>query len=179
MPANPIAPSIEREAAFLRMLDDFAANDPLNAEFYAPARADFARYVQGLIDHEHGVNLPADWVPCTHRWLLAPDGAIVGATRLRHRIDTPFLANDGGHIGYDVAPSQRRKGYGHDALRGALREAAARRLERVLLIANEDNLASRALIERHGGVLEAVLYSQVWGQRVCRYWIDVPACASV
>ncbi|MDJ1478839.1 hypothetical protein QBX67_28225, partial [Bacillus sp. LS15-K4] len=39
-------------------------------------------------------------------------GKILGALRLRHHIDTPFLTNEAGHIGYDVAPSARRKGIG-------------------------------------------------------------------
>jgi predicted acetyltransferase len=99
---------------------------------------------------------------------------VVGVTRLRHHINTLFLANEGGHIGYDVAPSWRGKGYGHLALQAALREAQRLHLDRVLLIADESNLASRRVIERHAGELEAVVFSNHWNQRVCRYWIRVP-----
>jgi len=170
-----VPPSAERAAAFLRMVDDFEAHDAANAAFYASARDGFVAYVQGLSAQEHGRNLPAGWVPCTHRWLIDGDGAIVGATRLRHHIDTPFLASDGGHIGYDVAPSQRGKGYGHAALRVALAEAAARGIDRVLLTASQTNAASRAVIERQGGVLEAIVYSEFWRERLCRYWISLHA----
>ena len=85
---------------------------------------------------------------------------VVGVARLRHRIDTPFLANDGGHIGYDVAPSHRSRGYGHVALRAALAEAARLGIAKVLLYASADNAASRAVIERAGGVLDPISYSQ-------------------
>ena len=155
------------------MLDDFEQHDPHNTDFYAHARGDFEKYVQSLLDEEHGLNLRDGWVPCTHRWLVTPDNAVAGVTRLRHRIDTPFLLQEGGHIGYDVAPSQRGRGYGHLALRVALDEAARRAIPRVLLYTSEGNLASRAVIERAGGVLESVAYSDFWNEPLCKYWLSV------
>jgi predicted acetyltransferase len=169
-----IVPSVSGERAFLEMLADFESLDPGHAEFYAPAKADFAAYVQCLLDEERGKNLREGWVPCTHRWLIDPAGAIVGVARLRHNINTPFLAESGGHIGYDVAPSQRRKGYGHLALSTALSEARRIGLTRVLLCAGQDNAASRAIIERQGGELESIAYSEFWGEQLCRYWVRVP-----
>ena len=174
MSAVAVAPSVEYAGAFLAMLDDFDANDPHNTEFYAPARRNFAAYVQSLNDEEAGVNLPEGYVPCTHRWMLSTDGAIVGVTRLRHNISTPFLAQHGGHIGYDVAPSRRKRGYGHLALAIALREARRVGLSRVLLYTSEGNVPSRATIERAGGTLEGISYSEFWNERLCEYWISVP-----
>jgi predicted acetyltransferase len=175
MNAVAVAPSVEFASAFLAMLADFEAQEPHNAEFYAPARRDFAAYVQSLKDQEAGVNLPEGFVPCTHRWLLSPAGEIVGVTRLRHNINTPFLAEHGGHIGYDVAPSRRRRGYGHLAMAVGLREARVVGLDRVLLCASEDNAASRSTIERAGGILESTSYSEFWKERLCKYWVTVPS----
>jgi len=155
------------------MLADFEQRDPANAEFYAPAKLNFSGYVRSLMDEELGLNLREGWVPCTHRWLIVPSGAIVGVTRLRHNIDTPFLAANGGHIGYDVAPSQRGRGHGHLALRVALAEAARIGLSRVLLYTGAMNAPSRAVIERQGGRLEAVAYSEFWNEQLCAYWITV------
>lgn len=169
-----VTPSIEYEGAFLAMLDDFEAKDPQNAEFYAPARRDFGAYVQSLKDEEAGVNLPEGYVPCSHRWLAANTGQIAGVTRLRHNADTPFLAENGGHIGYDIAPSQRGKGYGHLALAVALREARRIGLAVVLLYTGQGNAASRATIVRAGGVLERIAYSEFWNEQLCKYWIVVP-----
>ncbi len=156
------------------MLDDFDARDPHNTEFYAPARLDFVAYVQGLKDEEAGFNLPHGFVPCTHRWLLTRDGAVAGVTRLRHTIDTPFLATSGGHIGYDVAPSYRGKGLGHLALATALGEARRIGLRAVVLFTAEDNAPSRATIARAGGVLQSIAYSEFWREQLCKYWITVP-----
>lgn len=174
MTIEAVPPSIEHQHAFLVMLADFDARDPTNAEFYAPARADFSAYVQSLLDEEHGLNLREGWVPCTHRWLVAHSGEVVGVTRLRHNIDTPFLKAHGGHIGYDVAPSQRGRGHGHIALYAALQEAANLGISSVLLYAAEDNAPSRAVIQRQGGHLESVAFSEFFDEQLCRYWVNLP-----
>ncbi len=155
------------------MLDDFDQRDPHNTEFYAPARADFPKYVRTLLDEEAGSNLREGWVPCTHRWLIAADSSVAGVTRLRHRIDTPFLQREAGHIGFDVAPSYRGRGHGHVALRVALEEAYRLGINSVLLCTSEDNVASRRVIERAGGVLESISYSEFWNENLCKYWLAI------
>lgn len=175
MDAHAVPPSLELAAAFAAMLDDFAVHDPENAEYYLPARVDFAGYVRRLLDEELGRNLAPGYVPCSHRWLLAADGRIVGTARLRHRADTPFLAAAGGHVGYDIAPSARGHGYGHLAMATALAAAREIGLAEVLAFAAETNLASRAVITRAGGQLEAITWYEPDRERLCRYRIAVPA----
>jgi predicted acetyltransferase len=175
MNAIAVRPSLTFDQPFLTMLGDFAANDTSNIDLYAPARVDFGAYVQSLLDEEAGQNLPAGYVPCSHRWLLDSAGEIVGVTRLRHNINTPFLAENGGHIGYDVAPSKRGRGYGHVALAVALSEAQRIGLRRVLLYTSQENTASRKVIESAGGVLEQVAYSEFWQEQLCKYWISLAA----
>lgn len=173
MTAYAATPSVEYQSAFLAMLDDFDANDSHNSAFYTAARQDFSAYVQELKYEEQGINLPFGKVQCSHRWLVSSDGALVGVTRLRHSIETPFLAANGGHIGYDVAPSRRGQGFGHFALAVALNEAKRIGLSRVLLYAGETNAASRAIIGRAGGVLEQIAYSEFWNEQLCKYWVPV------
>lgn len=174
MSPTPTAPTVGLELAFIAMLDDFDARDPHNGAFYAPARRDFAAYVQSLVDEEAGVNLPEGYVPCTHRWLVTDLVEVVGVTRLRHSIGTPFLTENGGHIGYDVAPSHRGRGYGHLALAVGLVEARRIGLTRVLLITGQDNAPSRATIEHAGGELAGISYSEFWKEHLCKYWVQVP-----
>jgi predicted acetyltransferase len=153
------------------MLSDYDAHDPENGEFYNGARIDFASYVQGLLDEECGLNLSPGLVPCSHRWLLDEEGAMAGVVRVRHHIDTPFLANEAGHIGYDVPPAQRGRGFGVACLQAGLARAQELSVPRVLLCADAGNPASWRTIERCGGVLEREFHSNHYQCLVRRYWI--------
>ena len=156
------------------MLDDYRAHDPENGEYYAPARDDFSAYVQRLLDEEQGINLPVGVVPCSHRWIFNEFDACVGVVRIRHNIDTEFLTNEAGHIGYDVAPSFRGRGYGVVCLQAGLGVARELGIDRVLLYADTDNPASWKVIERCGGILDDERSSPHYGVLVRRYWIQVP-----
>jgi predicted acetyltransferase len=163
---------LTHQAVFLQMLEDYDAHDPHNGEFYERGRGDFPAYVQRLDDEEHGINIRPGWVPCSHRWLLDETSAIVGIVRIRHNINTPFLAEEAGHIGYDVPPSQRGQGYGIACLQAGLEVARALCLERVLLCADTDNPASWRTIEHCGGVLEVERFSAHYKKPFRRYWIE-------
>jgi predicted acetyltransferase len=161
--------------AYRRMLEDYTLHDPQNGEFYSRGLADFPAYVKSLDDEELGINLRPDWVPCSHRWLLEDTGTIAGIVRVRHNINTPFLAQEAGHIGYDVPPSLRGHGYGIACLQAGLTVARTLRLRRVLLCADSDNPASWRTIEHCGGVLEMEFFSPHYQTMVRRYWIEVTA----
>ena len=74
---------------------------------------------------------------------------------------------EGGHIGYSIRPSQRRKGFAKLQLELGLAEARKQGLDRVLITCDEDNEASRRTILSAGGVYENTI------DRSQRYWIDL------
>lgn len=108
-------------------------------------------------------------VHATSWWIVEGD-AVLGAIQLRHELND-FLLEAGGHIGYGVRPTARRRRHASWALGEALVRAGALGLDRVLLTCDDDNLASRRTIERSGGVLEDVRDTAIGRKR--RYWIAV------
>jgi predicted acetyltransferase len=142
--------------------DQFAGVHYDRAALSDPATfADFCAYTREL---EHAETpRPAAWVTGTYLWMVEGD-EVVGRISLRHEL-TPFLLEVGGHIGYAVRPSARRRGHATDAVAQMRPLCADRGLEQVLITCDEDNTGSRRAIEKNGGVLEDVRH----GKR--RYWV--------
>jgi predicted acetyltransferase len=164
-------PDLSHQEAFLRMLEDYLQHDPENGEYYLRGKDDFPAYIKYLADDEQGLNLSVGRVPQSHRWLLDDAGSIVGIVRIRHNINTRFLAEEAGHIGYDVPPSQRGKGYGIACLQAGLEVARQLQLEQVLVCADTDNPASWKTIEHCGGILQFEKFSDHYQTMVRHYRI--------
>ena len=112
------------------------------------------------------------WVPAT-TWLAIreSDEKIVGVIQLRHELNE-FLLNRGGHIGYEVRPSERQKGYATEMLRLVLIKSKKMGLKKVLISCTKSNLASARTILKNGGVLDD---ERTWidGSIYQRYWIEI------
>jgi predicted acetyltransferase len=95
---------------------------------------------------------PEGYVPATELWWV--DGeTFLGRITIRHRL-TPQLLEMGGHIGYDIRPSARRRGHATEMLRQTLAIARRMGIDPALITCDVDNIGSRTVIERNGGVLE-------------------------
>ena len=123
--------------------------------------AEFCAYTTALEDPQ--TSRPAGWVTGTYLWML-DDDVVVGRISLRHAL-TPWLLEVGGHIGYAVRPSARRRGHATAALALMLDVAAERGMDTVLVTCDDDNVASRKVIEANGGVLEDVRNAKM------RFWL--------
>ena len=78
-------------------------------------------------------------------------GKLVGIINIRY--DLTLFYRDSGHIGYSVAPGQRRRGYATEMLRAALELAKQHGLTEVKLVCRADNHASIQTILRCSGQL--------------------------
>ncbi|HEY9721433.1 MAG TPA: GNAT family N-acetyltransferase [Oscillatoriaceae cyanobacterium] len=127
---------------------------------------DFARYVESL---RHPL-LTVAMVPYSNLWMVDEEG-YAGRVSLRHVLND-HLFRIGGHIGYEVRPSRRRRGYGTAALRLTLPLAAELGIDPALVTCDVDNVGSRRIIEANGGVLENELDGKL------RFWVPTGAQAS-
>jgi predicted acetyltransferase len=153
-----IDPTVVLRTSFLAAVEEFRANRdyPLswfvqNIEPLALTDADaFAGYVARLLgEREEAAASAVGFVPMTTLWWVEDD-RVLGRIAIRHRL-TPALEKVGGHIGYDVRPSARRRGHATAILAAALPLANSIGIDEALLTCDETNAASQRVIEANGG----------------------------
>lgn len=132
-------------------------------------REEFDVFVERML-YNNAHPLP-QFVPQTMYWITLGD-EYVGRLGLRHELNDKLL-EFGGHIGYDIRPSMRRRGYGTRALALALDEARKLGIDRVLVTCSEHNIGSQKIIEANGGVLVNKVETPFREELTCRYWIDI------
>lgn len=162
--AELIAPTVRLHRSFLAAMTEFAAEgragdgtllgyelDRFSSRWEHPEG--FAEYVRWVLDQsaEDTARLPG-FVPATTLWWVEAS-EYLGRVNIRHRL-TADLFERGGHIGYDVRASARRRGHATRMLHDALRVAHRLGIDPALVTCDETNFASRKVIEHNGGTLE-------------------------
>ena len=149
--------TLSHETGYQDMVREHLAQDgdyPYNN--YPLALSDFAAYVREVDEEAEGIGLPED-IPAQQTLVVVLDGAqVMGEVRFRPRLvdAPPELQN--GHIGYNLRPSARGKGFGTRMI--GLIKLAGRGAGLSFLYATIDpqNVASIRIVEKNGGFLERV-----------------------
>lgn len=116
-------------------------------------------------------NVPADKIPgLTYFFVREEDDRIIGMINIRLALND-FLRNEAGHIGYCIRPTERRKGYGTQLLRAGIAVCRRVDIKEIIVTCDKVNLGSAGVIRNCGGVLEAELYSETFGEVIQRYVI--------
>ena len=125
--------------------------------------------------HKDPQTVPEGRVPSTQFiFVREEDSKIVGMIDIRHHLNE-FLEKFGGHIGYSVAPSERRKGYATQMLKEALSVCKDLGIRKVLITCIKDNEGSRRTILNNGGIYESAVYEPDENVYLERYWIELSA----
>jgi len=106
----------------------------------------------------------------TYFYVREEDDKIVGMINLRLALND-FLRTEGGHIGYCIRPTERRKHYATEMLKKALEVYDTMSIKEVLLGCDKDNPASAGVIKNCGGELIEELYSETFKAEIQRYVI--------
>lgn len=170
-----VTPSREHEAEAIAYVREFAEHG--SHVHGAGGLTDYLENYGGWLDKLRADldydNIPPDRVPAhTFFAVRREDGRIVGMTNIRHRLND-FLLREGGHIGYSVRPTERRRGYATEMLSLALEHCADLGIGRVLVTCDKSNIASARVIQKNGGLLENEVATSELAEVLQRYWIEV------
>ncbi len=172
-----VQPSAEYKDSFIEAVREYK-----NEEESEPTRGyrslsildlekDFDAFVERERSHAQGLNQPAGYIPQTEFWLV-DEGEYIGHARVRQQLNQ-HLYEIGGHIGYDIRPSKRGRGYGNKILELTLQKAREMGIERIRITCDVDNIPSRKVIEKNGGVLDSEIPNPETDVNKARFWIDI------
>lgn len=163
-------PSSELVVSYLHFIEEMRANGDKVWEGMIPkADETHKAFVKRLL--LAGTHPEPGLVPDSTYW-ATDDGQVVGRIALRHELNDN-LKEFGGHIGYEVRPSSRRRGLAKEMLRLILQTPKALSIGEVLLTCAPDNVASIKTIAANGGVLERTAFVEKWQRQTNYYWIDL------
>lgn len=166
-----VKPSQKYKKSFLEALKEFHQENNLLECDFDTVKNDFSLFIKYLEEQETGINLPENLVPATTFWLI-DNGEFIGRLSIRHFLNKNLL-KEGGHIGYNIRPSKRRRGYGKKILELGLLKAKEIGIKRALVTCDETNTPSKKIIEANGGVYENSELIAEGRPLKLRYWIEI------
>ena len=171
-------PSIERKSEILEYLDEFVKyGSDINGSGSLDKIYDGYTFEEALDrclkmeDEEYAKSVNR----CPGKTFLLireDDNRIVGSINVRWNLNETML-NFGGHIGYGIRPTERRKGYNKINLYLGMIEAKKVGLDKVMLDCDVNNLGSDKTLKALGGSLERTEIDPSDGVLTNVYWFDV------
>jgi len=172
-------PSIERENDVIEYIEEFYKYD---SQIHGTGSLDrelkkgktYEEWLDNNIKlHDEKYASEKGLVPAfTYFLIREDDNKIVGMIDLRLGLNE-YLRNYGGHIGYSIRPTERRKGYNKINLYLILKEAKRNNLDKVLITCADYNDGSRKTILSFDGIFEKNTFDESDNETMELYWIDV------
>ena len=128
-----IIPETEHEKQILDYKNEFESNgDSMDGTAGLQKFIDLEEWFLLLIDNSFEETVRDGFVPAsTYLAVRLCDNRIIGMVDIRHRLND-YLLYFGGHIGYSVRKSERRKGYAKEMLCLALEKCKEVNIKKVL-----------------------------------------------
>lgn len=112
-------------------------------------------------------------VPATTYFTIREsDNRIIGMVNFRHYLND-YLSKFGGHIGYGIRPTERRKGYAKMQLYMVLKEASKMNIDSVMVSCLDTNIGSEKTILALGGILDRIEHDERKNRNEKIYYINV------
>ncbi|MHA1746272.1 MAG: GNAT family N-acetyltransferase [Promethearchaeota archaeon] len=165
---------VEPDKMFQKSFENYAlAYKKIKAKHYfdkyKKALENFHDYLNDLRNYSEGNDLPPGEVTTSTFWLvnIKDKKEVVGVVRIRKQ-----LIEYDGHIGYDISPDCRNRGFGYQILKLALEKAMKIGMEEVILTCSVDNIASKKIIERNNGKLLGTIFDEEDNEFLYKYSIN-------
>lgn len=169
-----VTPSLEYRKEFIEGLAGITNQADRLAWVYLGDNADdnypvnnFASYVATL---NQRASTPPDGFVCDNVYWAIYDGKMVGRISIRHELND-FLRKVGGHIGYIVHPAWRNKGIASWMLGETLKTDRAKKIGKLLLTCDEDNIPSIKTIIKNGGKFDKIVDLSPERKNKKHFWI--------
>ncbi len=161
-------PELDLFSSFIEFIEEMRAHGQQLWGPYLPKEDELPQdFVSRLNLRETAPEAP--FVPETIYWGVV-DGNVIGRISLRHRLEGN-LSLVGGHIGYEVRPSYRGRGFAKEMLRQVLLTPRAKAIGRLLLTCSPNNPASNRTILANGGVFDKTVFVDFIHDERNHYWI--------
>jgi predicted acetyltransferase len=146
-------PSLEREKEAKEFIQEFKdAKSEINGTGGFDSSENYLSWLEKVNKEHKGTDISLDKVPATTYFVVRKgDNKIVGMVNIRHKTNEFLEKSFGGHIGYSVRPTERKKGYGTEILKMGLKKLNEMGIDSVLLGCYGDNIASKKVILKCGG----------------------------
>ena len=107
----------------------------------------------------------------TYFCIRESDNKIIGMLNVRLSLND-FLYREGGHIGYSIRPTERRKGYSNQILKKAILILDRLNIKDIRISCRKNDLASIKIISKNNGELESEFYSETYDEEIRMYVIQ-------
>lgn len=132
----------------------------------------FEEYYNNLETNKHIDEIYPNFANQTTFVLADETGHIYGLANLRHELKGNLI-NIGGHVGYGIRPSERKKGYATIQLGLLLEKMDEMGIEKALITCRENNIGSKKTMGKFIGESDTLVPSMYERIMEYRYWIDV------
>ena len=165
-------PNISHVNQYAEMMEEWLAHGGrLNPGALRNDGQPYETWLKWMEDDAREDTCPPEAVPQTMYFAIREDGKLIGAVTVRHRLNE--LTNNtsgGGHVGFGVRPTERRKGYAKAILRLALEKLLERGIYDVMINCALDNIGSEKTILSCGAAHQDEVVNAD-GEKAKRFWI--------
>lgn len=165
-------PSIKEKEQWIEYIREYRLDNPNAKPLGCTEDLNYEEWLEKILKASQGLDLQEGRVPSTEYFLM-DDERIIGHLSIRHNVNTDFLRLYGGHIGYGVRPTERRKGYATIMLHLAIEKCKDLGLTDILISCKEDNIASARVIENNFGIQKDLIFIPEENTNFKKYWINI------